>query len=406
MKNNSERKNILLIITGSVAAYKSVDLIRKLQKKDYNVKVILTKSAQKFITKMLVASIAGKENIYEDIFEEKDPMSHISLSREVDLLIVAPATANFLAKVVNGNCDDLASATVAASNKKTMIVPAMNKEMWNNQANLLNIKKIVNYSKIELINPIEDVLACREVGIGKMESCQNIVTKVEEFFKLQNCLKSYHFIITGGGTREEIDTVRFIGNASSGRQAIEIAHFAHFCGAEVSFIAANIELPINIEKDHLYRVKSCDEMHETVSNIISSSDHERTIFISCAAVADFKPKEKYKTKIKKGPEDEISIDLVKNIDILHQISNLKTNRPRVVVGFAAEDGENLINNAKNKLATKNCDLIVANDIESGKIFNSQHSSAYLIDNKDLKKLGTITKSDIARKLIQKIMELL
>lgn len=399
-------KNILLIITGSVAAYKSIDLIRKLQKKGCTVKVILTESAQKFITKMLISSIAGKENLYEDIFDEKDPMSHINLSRQSDLLVIAPTTSNFLSKIANGVCDDLASATVAASDKKIFIAPAMNKEMWSSDFNIQNLNKASSNPKMFLINPVEDILACQERGIGKMESCENILTKIEEYFQFQDKLKSYHFIITGGGTREAIDNVRFIGNSSSGKQAIEIVHFARFCGGQVSFVAANIQLPINIEEKCIYRVKSCDEMNLKIKELTKLSNPDKTIFISCAAVADFKPKHKSEKKIKKNDEDEINIKLVRNVDILHDIGNLKDNRPRVVVGFAAEDSDNLLANAKKKLISKNCDIIVANDIKSGSIFNSPDSYAILIDDNKPEELGAISKSEVAKSLLQKIIKIL
>ncbi len=406
MQNNSKSKNILLIITGSVAAYKAVDLIRKLQKNNRQVRVILTKSAQKFITKMLISSIAGKENLYEEIFDENDPMSHISLSRKSDLVVIAPATANFLTKIANGTCDDLASAVVAACDKKVMIAPAMNKEMWSNEANLQNLEKIANNPKIHLINPVEDILACQELGIGKMESCENILTKIEEYFQFQESLSSFHFIITGGGTREAIDSVRYIGNASSGKQAIEIAHFARFCGAEVSFIAANIDLPINIEKERLYRVKSCDEMHKKVKELVESANNDKAIFISCAAVADFKPKSQSLNKIKKDEKGEIDIKLIKNVDILHEIGNLDQKRPKIVIGFAAEDEKDLIANAKKKLKVKNCDIVVANDIESGMIFNNINSKAYLIDDNNTDHLGKISKAEVAKRLIERIIKII
>ncbi len=396
-------KKILVIITGSIAAYKTVDLVRNLQKKSYEVKVILTAAAQQFVTKLLVNSLVGESNVYTELFDEDDTMTHISLSRGVDLVLVAPASADFIAKMANGYCDDLASTVVSASNKDIMVAPAMNEKMWKNEANLQNIKKLQQSSKVLLINPIEDVLACGEEGVGKMENIAIIEQRIEEYFDDSISLKGKTVILTGGGTREAIDSVRYIGNSSSGKQALEIAKMAKKAGADVRLVAANISLDIELEKNKIYRVTSADEMFNQVNDLLDESKDnlENVIFISCAAVADYRAKEISDIKIKKDQNDEFEIKLVKNVDILSEIAN-GPNRPGMVVGFAAEDGENLLENAKNKLIKKNCDMILANDIKGGDIFGSDRSSAFLITKDEAVELGNLTKKEVADQLVKYI----
>ena len=400
-------KKILIIITGSIAAYKSVSLIRNLEKKSYQVKVILTQSAQKFITRLLVTSLIGEENVYTQLFDENETMSHINLSRQSDLVLVAPASANFIAKMANGYCDDLASTVVAACDKKIMIAPAMNEKMWQNSANIENITKLKKSDKFLIINPVEDILACKEKGIGKMQDPDVILTKIDEYFTKSSQLKGKVVILTGGGTREAIDSVRYIGNNSSGKQAIALCNSLKNHGADVTFVAANISHEIDLADNKIHRVESCDQMLHKVNELIANfhNNLENLIFVSCAAVADYKTKVISDMKIKKGEEDEISLKLVKNIDILKNISN-SSNRPKIVVGFAAEDGENLIENAKNKLAKKNCDLIVANDIKKGEIFGSSMSKAYLVTKDKIVSLENLTKKEVADQITTKIIEIL
>ena len=208
-------KKILVIITGSIAAYKALDLVRDLQKKSYQVKVVLTKSAQEFVTKLLVNSLVGDKNVYTELFDENDTMTHISLSREVDLAVVAPATANFIAKMANGYCDDLASTVISACDKDILIAPAMNEKMWKSSANIDNIAKLRKSDKFSFIGPVSGVLACKEEGVGKMEETDAILVKIEESFTNSLRLAGKTVILTGGGTREAIDSVRYISNSSS-----------------------------------------------------------------------------------------------------------------------------------------------------------------------------------------------
>ncbi len=392
-------KKILLIITGSIAAYKSVELIRILQKKSYEVSVILTKAAQEFVTPLLVSSIA-KNKIYTELFDDGDNgMTHIKLSRDHDLIVVAPASADFIAKISGGYANDLASTVVAASNKKIMVAPAMNEKMWLNQANLDNIEKLYERGVI-MVEPNKDELACGEVGVGKMQEPQEIAKKIEIFFENCEKLKGKKILLTGGGTREMIDSVRFIGNSSSGKQAIHIADVLKEMGADVEFVAANINLPTHANGEKFHTVTTADEMFKVVKEKLSQSD----VFIGCAAVADYKIKNPTTTKIKKENNENLTLDLIKNIDILEYVANSQ-DRPALVVGFAAES-ENLLQNARAKLKRKNCDLIVANDVENGKIFGSNKSRAMLIGHDLEEDLGEIKKVELAQILANKIATLL
>jgi phosphopantothenoylcysteine decarboxylase/phosphopantothenate--cysteine ligase len=386
-------KKILLIITGSIAAYKAVELIRILQKKSYEVEVILTKAAQEFVTPLLVASIA-KNKIHSELFNDgQDGMAHINLSRQNDLIVVAPASADFLAKMANGFGDDLASTTILASNKKIIAAPAMNEKMWFFSANLQNIAKLKK-SGVIFVEPTKDELACGEIGVGKMKEPSEIAAQIDEFFTNQNRLKGKKIILTGGATREMIDPVRFISNESSGKQAIYLAQVLSEMGAEIDFIAGNINLEIPLAEEKITRVKSAKEMFASVMQKIEQSKPSDTIFISCAAVADYCVKNPSETKIKKESSEILTLYLEKNEDILKNVANHQ-NRPAFVIGFAAEN-ENLLENAKNKLKNKNCDLILANEVENGAIFGAEESKSYLISKNEVKNLGQISKKEVAR----------
>lgn len=381
-------KKILLIITGSVAAYKAVELVRLLQKKSFEVSVILTKAAQEFVTPLLVSSIA-KNKIYTELFtrEEFDKMTHISLSRDNDLIVVAPASADFIAKMANGYADDLASTVILAADKKIMFAPAMNEKMWENKANQENIEKLLTRGDI-MIEPLADELACGEVGVGKMAEPEQISDEIANYFLNQNKLKGKKILITGGGTREAIDPVRFIGNDSSGTQAIALVKTLSEMGADVTLIAANISKTIPLK--NVIKVITAEEMFVAVKEKIQGSN----VFIGCAAVSDYKVKNSSKTKIKKEKVENLTLELEKNPDILEFVGHHK-NRPALVIGFAAES-EDLIKNAQSKLKNKNCDLIIANDIENGEIFGANQSKAYLISKKEQKDLGKISKKLLAQ----------
>ena len=395
MKN----KKILLIITGSVAAYKSMDLVRLLKKKSFDVTCILTKSACEFITPLLASSLSQTKT-YTDLFHSDDEleMGHINLSRQADLILVAPATADFIAKIAGGYADDLASSTILASNKKILIAPAMNDKMWQNKQTQKNLQKALE-AGISIIEPETDILACGEFGVGKMTSPEKITQKVEQYFLNKEKLKGKKILITGGATFEPIDPVRFIGNRSSGKQAIALAKVFSEMGAEVTLVAANIREIIALPKEKIIPVKTADEMLEVVKKNLKQSN----VFIGCAAVSDYKVKNFSQDKIKKTANEKLQIELVKNVDILEFVGNSK-QRPKLVIGFAAESS-NIKNYAKEKLVKKNCDLIVANDIQGGDIFGSDETKAFFVKKTKIVELGKLSKEKLAIALADEILSL-
>ncbi len=392
------QNKILLIITGSVAAYKAMDLLRLLKKQNFDVTCILTKAAQQFITPLLASSLSGNKT-YNELFDSSDELGieHINLSRQNDLIVVAPATADFIAKIANGYADDLASNVILAANKKIIIAPAMNEKMWDNSATQNNIAKAVQ-SGVLMVEPESDILACGEIGVGKMAAPEKICEKVCDFFANQNRLNGQKILITGGSTIEAIDPVRFIGNHSSGKQAIAIAQTLHEMGADVTFIAGNIREKIALPQHKIISVKSAVEMFDAVQNNLAGSN----VFIACAAVADFRVKNYSTQKIKKSASSSVTLELEPNPDIL-QFVGQNTNRPALVIGFAAES-ENLENYARDKLHKKNCDLIVANNIENGAIFGSKNTQALFITKDQTQDLGKISKTQLAKLLAEKIMQ--
>ncbi len=395
-----KKKKILLIITGSIAAYKAMDLLRLLQKKSYEVTCILTKSACEFITPLLASSLSGKKT-YTDLFSTDDEieMGHIQLSRGSDLIVVAPATADFIAKIANGFADDLASNVILAANKKIILAPAMNEKMWENKQTQKNLAKVLG-SGIAMVEPEKDILACGELGIGKMAAPEKICEKICDFFARQNQLKGKKILITGGATFEQIDPVRFIGNHSSGKQSIEIAKVLHEMGADVTLIAGNIREVIQLPKEKIIRVKTAQEMFDAVKKNLA----KKNVFIGCAAVSDFRLKKISKQKIKKTATKNLTLELEKNPDILEFVGTSK-QRPALVIGFAAES-QNLEKFAREKLQKKNCNLIVANDIESGKIFGSDETKAIFVSKNKTENLGKISKEKLAELLAAKICKFL
>ncbi len=385
MKN----KKILLIITGSIAAYKSMDLVRLLKKNSFDVTCVLTKAACEFITPLLASSLSGNKT-YNELFSIDDEleMGHINLSRQSDLIVVAPATADFIAKMANGNADDLASNVVLAANKKIIIAPAMNEKMWEKKSTQDNLKKLFE-SGFSIVDPQKDVLVCGEFGIGKMANPEEIHNKIEQFFLNQNLLKGKKILITGGSTYEPIDPVRFIGNHSSGKQSIAIAEVLNEMNADVTLVAGNIRETISLPKEKIIAVKTAEEMFNAVKNNMTKLD----VFIGCAAVSDFKVKNFSKEKIKKNAKKNPVLELEKTPDILEFVGNNK-KRPKLVIGFAAES-DNLEKYAKEKLQKKNCDLIVANDVKEGKIFGSNRTDAIFVKKNKVERLGESSKIQVA-----------
>ena len=341
-------KKILFIISGSISAYKSLDLIKDLIKKDFSIEVILTKYGKKFVTPLTISSLINKK-IHTNTFDEniKNDMKHINLSRKTDLILVCPASANIIAKLANGYADDLASTTLAASDKKIFVVPAMNKKMWENKANKENIAKLISRG-IKIIGPISGNLACGEIGMGRIQDIKIIKKEINNFFLNRNKLKGKKILITAGPTIEMIDPIRCISNLSSGKQGYEITNAASNFGAETILISgpSSIELP-NANK--IIQVQTAKEMYDQSLNICKKYKKIDAAILT-AAVSDWKILTSNK-KFKKNQNMFKNIKFKENKDILFSISNLKKYRPKLVCGFAAET-DLVIKNAREKLLKK------------------------------------------------------
>ena len=395
--NNLNNKKILLIICGGIAAYKSLEIIRLLKKSGAIIKTILTKSGAEFVTPLSITSLS-QSKVYQDLFsiEDEAEMDHISLSRWADLILIAPATANTISKLANGNSDDLASTVALASNKKIFIAPAMNVRMWDHQSTKQNIIKLKTYN-YRLIGPEIGDMACGEYGEGKMSEPKEIINELESYLenlKIGNKLKA---IVTAGPTSEYIDPVRFITNKSSGKQGYEIAKSLSKKGFDTTLISGPTSLKIN-DDINLIKVETAEEMFQATLNSLPAD-----VAIFSAAVGDYKVRETSKIKIKK--QDRLNIELEKNVDILNYVSNHNSLRPKLVVGFAAETN-NLENYANKKLNEKNCDWIVANDVSNKKIgFDSDFNEVSIFyKNNKADKLKYKPKSEISDELVEKIID--
>ena len=391
-----ENKKILIIITGGIAAYKTLDLIRKLSKLNCEIKTILTKSGKEFVTPLSITSLS-KNKVYTDLFsvENESEMDHISLSRWSDLILVAPASSNFLTKISNGFSDDLASTVIKASDKKVFLCPAMNVRMWEHASNKQSIITLKSYG-YRILGPEIGEMACGEFGEGKMLEVDEIINQLELYFKQISKNKKLKAIVTAGPTQELIDPVRFITNRSSGKQGYEIANSLVENGFDTTLISGPTNLKPN-DNLKLIKVKTGEEMYEKTMELLPCD-----LAIFTAAVSDFKVKKFNKEKIKKNKDQSFDLDL--NPDILELVSK-SNKKPKIVVGFAAES-ENLFNNARSKLEKKGCDLIVANDVSNNEIgFESDFNEVHLFykdKNIDDEKIPKNFKSVIAHELIKKI----
>ena len=395
--NNLKNKKVLLIICGGIAAYKSLEIIRLLKKNNVTIKTILTKNGSEFVTPLSITSLS-QSKVYQDLFslENESEMDHVSLSRWADAILIAPATANTISKIANGNSDDLASTVILASNKKIFLAPAMNVRMWEHQSTKENIIKLQNFG-YTLIGPVVGDMACGEFGEGKMSEPKEIINSLENYFrdlKKNNKLKA---IVTAGPTNEYIDPVRFISNKSSGKQGYEIAKSLSKKGFDTTLISGPTHLEID-EDINLIRVETAEEMFQaTLTNLPAD------VAVFSAAVSDYKVKEKSEIKIKK--QDNLNLNLEKNVDILNYVSNHNSLRPGLVIGFAAETN-NLESYAIKKLNEKNCDWIIANDVSKSNIgFNSDFNEVSIFyKNNKSDKISYKPKSEISDEIVEKIID--
>jgi phosphopantothenoylcysteine decarboxylase/phosphopantothenate--cysteine ligase len=394
-------KKILIIIGGGIAAYKSLDLIRILKKKNVEIKTILTKSGKEFVTPLSLTALT-RSKIYEDVFDRNSEaeIDHIALSRWADLIIVMPTTANFMSKLSIGRAEDLATTVLLASNKDILLVPAMNVRMWLHKATQTNSKILQDFGYL-FVGPVKGEMACGEFGEGKMSSPRQIYTYLKNYFDKKNLVKKKNWkaLVTTGPTREYIDPVRYISNESSGKQGYEIAIALNKLGIKTTLIAgpSNFVSPkgLNVRK-----ITTADEMLDEVKQSLPVD-----LAVCAAAVADFKPIKKNKKKIKKENGKLKSIKLLKNNDILEYISKNNKYRPRLVAGFSAET-ENVTKNAIEKIKKKHCDFIFANDVSKKDIgFNSNYNKISVIDKKgNIKIIPKNKKSFIANKIAEILIE--
>ncbi len=391
-------KNILLVITGGIAAYKSLELIRLLRKDGAQVRCILSKGGAQFITPLSVASLSEHE-VYTDLFSLKDEaeMGHIRLSREADLIIVAPASANMIAKMAHGMADDLASTTLLAADKPIMFAPAMNQMMWGNAATQDNVKTLQSRG-MQMIGPAAGEMACGETGLGRMVEPSDIMDAMTEFMTRNKPLAGQKALVTSGPTFEPIDPVRFIGNRSSGKQGHAIAAALRDAGADVTLVSGPVQIPdpAGVKTVH---VNTALEMLDACRAALPAD-----IAVCAAAVSDWSAAAVMSDKIKKrGDRTPPTIKLKENPDILETIAHRLPNRPALVVGFAAET-ENLLEHAQEKLTNKKCDWIVANDVgKSGALFGADENHAFLLDGQSTTELPKGTKKEIAQMLVSHII---
>jgi len=399
---------ILLVIGGGVAAYKALDLIRRLRERGASVRVVMTAAAKHFIAPLSAAALSGQK-VYDDLFSLTDEaeMGHIELSREADLLVVAPATADLIARMAMGLAHDMATTALLATDKKTLIAPAMNLRMWLHPATQRNVATLEK-DGVLLVGPMDGEMACGEFGPGRMAEPLEIVAAVEAALASptvlalpkaarggspHGALAGKHVLVTSGPTHEAIDPVRFIANRSSGRQGHAIAAAAQDAGARVTLVSGPVAIgdPPDVSTIH---VESAREMLAAVETALPAD-----IFIAAAAVADWRVAEAGANKIKKHTGGAPNLTLVENPDILATIAQRSSERPALVVGFAAET-DNVLDNAREKLLKKKCDVIIANDVGKGSgVFGGGTNLVHLVLRGGVESWPSMDKAEVAARLI-------
>jgi phosphopantothenoylcysteine decarboxylase/phosphopantothenate--cysteine ligase len=388
---------ILLIIGGGIAAYKSLDLIRRLKERGAAVRVVMTAAAQEFVTPLAAGALAGGK-IFTDLFDHDSEfdVGHIRLAREAELIVVAPATADLMAKMAGGHADDLASTVLLATNRKILVAPAMNPRMWENAATRRNLARIIA-DGVAVVGPNAGEMAeAREAGVGRMAEPLEIVAAVEVLCGKTQALKGRRVIVTSGPTHEPIDPVRYIANRSSGKQGHAIAAAAAAAGADVALISGPVNLsdPIGVATTH---AETARDMLKAVEAALPAD-----VAIFAAAVADWRVDEPKTQKIKKAGKAAPDFALVENPDILSTVAHEKSRRPKLVIGFAAET-EKVIENAKAKLARKGCDWIVANDVSPASgVMGGDINTVHIVTRTGVESLPPQGKDDVASALIARI----
>jgi phosphopantothenoylcysteine decarboxylase/phosphopantothenate--cysteine ligase len=396
-------KRILLIVGGGIAAYKSLDLVRRLKERGASVRAILTKGGAEFVTPLSL-SVLSEENAFTDLFDLKDEaeIGHIRLSREADLIVVAPATADLLAKMAHGLADDLATAVLLATDKKVLVAPAMNVRMWQHKAIKRNIARL-REDGIAFVGPNEGKMACGEYGPGRMAEPGEIIDAIETLLgaKAAGPLAGRRVLITSGPTQEPIDPVRYIANRSSGKQGHALALAAAALGAQVTLVSGPVTLP-DPEGVEVVKVETAHEMLAATLDALPAD-----IAICAAAVADWRAADEATHKLKKQNHGgETTLKLAQNPDILATIAGLGAKRPRLVVGFAAET-ENLIANATAKRRAKGPDWIVANDVWPGTgAMGGDQTQVHLVTPAGVEDWAPMSKDEMAARLLARAAEAL
>jgi len=393
-------RTVLLVVGGGVAAYKSLDLLRRLRERGASVRVVLTAAAERFVTPLSFASLSG-ERVHGDLFSltDEQEMGHIRLSRAADLVVVAPATAHLMARMAQGLADDLATTLLLATDKRVLLAPAMNVRMWLHPATQRNVATLRG-DGVLFVGPEAGEMACGEFGPGRMSEPLDILAAIEAELRQGAglALAGRHVVVTSGPTREPIDPARYISNRSSGKQGHAIAAAAARAGARVTLVSGPVEIddPPGVEARH---VETAVEMLGAVEAALPAD-----IFIGAAAVADWRV-EPAPDKIKKRPGGAPpALVLGENPDILARVARRETGRPALVVGFAAETRD-VIANAREKLARKGCDLVVANDVSAGTgVFGGDRNEVHLVGEEGVESWPRLGKDEVAARLIARLAE--
>jgi phosphopantothenoylcysteine decarboxylase/phosphopantothenate--cysteine ligase len=390
-------KSILLIIGGGIAAYKSLDLIRRAKERGIETRTIITKAGTEFVTPMTVSALSGHK-AHTDMFDlgSESEMGHIQLTRVVDLVVVAPATANLIAQAANGLAGDLASTSLLATDKKVLMAPAMNVRMWLHPATQRNVERL-RQDGVHFVGPNDGAMACNEFGPGRMAEPLEILDAIEAMINGPQPLKGKKAIVTAGPTHEPLDPVRFLGNHSSGKQGFAIAAALAKAGADTTLISGPVLLPAPAGVT-LVKVTTAREMLAASEAALPAD-----IAVFCAAVADWRPETVASGKIKKVSGSTPTIALTTNPDILATIARAP-QRPKLVIGFAAET-ENVVTQASEKRARKGCDWIVANDVSKG-VFGEDSNTVHVIDASGSEAWPELDKHTIAERLVARIAKTL
>ena len=391
------QKTVLLCVTGCIAAYKSCEIARALQKAGVRVKVCMTEHATSFVGPTTFRALT-REEVAIDLFDNpSDPIHHISLAKEPDVVLIAPATANVVAKVAHGQADDLLTTTVLATDAPVVVAPAMNVGMWQAEATQKNIATLEQRG-FDIVRPATGYLACGDTGEGKLADVDDIVARTLVALETSQALAGERVLITAGGTREAIDPVRYIGNRSSGKMGHALARAARAMGAEVTLVTASTQLSIPFGVEGV-RVESAAQMLDAVSQRFDAC----TMLICAAAVADYAPAHPAPHKLSKADGELTHIDLVKTADILAEMSRVKGKR--VVIGFAAETND-LVRRARAKLERKGCDAIVANDVSRAEsTFGSDTNAVTWVSSQGVEELPCTGKQALAFELLRRAVAL-